>query len=364
MTFQKRLPPVGSRPGTLAIPPDSPPPRIHLFDYQGDVCRELEINDPQELAPYVHSTRVTWVDIQGFGSESTLRAVAELFSLHPLTLADATNVPQRAKSEIRPEHHVIVARAPDPSQRDRVEAPQAFLLLGPSYLLTFQDRHFGFFDPVRDRLREGIGPIRRLGADYLAYALLSAMVDHYFPVLENFSEDIEELEDRVHGEAPPEVLEDLHRVRRGLVVMRRVGWPQREALRALVTEPSPFVSEEVQGYLRSAEQHMTQLMEAVDSARETTTGLVDLYLSNVSQRTNEIMKVLTLMASVFIPLTFVAGIYGMNFENMPELREPRGYYTVLTAMALIAGTLVAYFFRRGWLGSGGRRRKRRKSNDA
>ena len=357
MTFSKRLPPAGSRPGTLAIPPDSPPPKIHLFDYQGEFCTELDVRDPAELAPYVASPRVTWVDVQGFGSEPTLRAVAELFSLHPLTLADATNVPQRAKSEIRPEHHVIVARAPNPSQRDRVEAPQVFMLLGPNYLLSFQDHHFGFFDPVRERIRAGLGPIRKLGADYLAYALVSAMVDHYFPVLEGFSEDIEALEDRVHGESPPEVLEELHRVRRGLVVLRRVGWPQREALRALVVEPSPFISDEVRDYLRSAEQHMTQAMEAVDSARETTSGLVELYLSNVSQRTNEVMKVLTLMASVFIPLTFIAGIYGMNFEYMPELHQQNGYAAALAGMTAMAAAMVVWFYRKGWIGS---RRERRR----
>jgi magnesium transporter len=358
MTFHKRLPPVGSRPGTLAIPPDSPPPKIHLFDYQGDFCTELDVRDPSELAPYVSSPRVTWVDIQGFGSEPALRAVAELFSLHPLTLADATNVPQRAKSEIRPEHHVIVARAPDPSQHDRVEVPQVFLVLGPSYVLSFQDHHFGFFDPVRERIRAGLGPIRKLGADYLACALLSAMVDHYFPVLEQFSEDIEELEDQVHGESPPEVLEELHRVRRGLVVLRRVGWPQREALRELAVEPSPFVSDEVRDYLRDAEQHMTQAMEAVDSARETASGLVELYLSNVSQRTNEIMKVLTLMASVFIPLTFVAGVYGMNFDDMPELHSRHGYGAALIAMTAMAVAMVVWFYRKGWIGSRGSRRRR------
>ena len=297
------------------------------------------------------------MDVQGFGSEPTLRAIAELFSLHPLTLADATNVPQRAKSEIHPEHHVIVARAPDPSQRDRVEAPQVFLVLGPSYVLSFQDHHFGFFDPVRERIRAGLGPIRRLGADYLAYALLAAMVDHYFPVLEGFSEDLEDLEDRVHGESSPEVLEELHRVRRGLVVLRRVGWPQREALRALVNEPSPFVGDEVRGYLRSAEQQMTQAMEAVDSARETASGLVELYLSNVSQRTNEIMKVLTLMASVFIPLTFVAGIYGMNFDDMPELHRPNGYPVALGLMAAMAVAMLVWFYRKGWIGSRPRQRR-------
>jgi len=360
MSFQKRMPPPGARPGTLAIPEDAPPTRIHLFDYRGETCNELDVSDPEQLVPYVESPRVTWVDVQGFGTLSALHRIAELFSLHALTLEDATNVPQRAKSEVHAAHHVIVARAPDPSVTDRVEVPQVFLLLGPSFLLTFQDHYYGYFGPVRDRIREGIGPIRRLGPDYLAYALLDTMVDHYFPRLLQSSEEIEELEERVYTETTPDLLEGLHRARRELVVMRRVGWPQREALRSLATAPSPFVSDEVRPYLASTEQHLTQAMEAIDSARESATGLVELYLSNVSQRTNEIMKVLTLMASIFIPLTFIAGIYGMNFENMPELQSRSGYFVVLSVMVGTAVGMVAFFWRRGWLGE---RRARRGGED-
>jgi magnesium transporter len=355
MSFHKRLPPIGSRPGTLAIPSGAPPPRIRLFDYRGEVCTELDVDDVEQLAPYVDSERVTWIDVQGFGDEAVLRRIAEMFSLHALTLEDATNVPQRAKSQVRADHHIVVARAPDPGFADHVEVPQVFLLIGRHFLLTFQDHYYGFFDPVRERIREGIGPIRRLGPDYLAYALLDTMVDHYFPRLEASSEQLEDLEERVYGEATPDLLEALHRARRDLVVIRRVGWPQREALRAMVVEPSPFVGDEVRPYLASVEQHMTQAMEAVDAARETATGLVEIYLSNVSQRTNEIMKVLTLMASIFIPLTFIAGIYGMNFEHMPELHDPRGYFVVLAAMVVLAVGMVVYFFRRGWLGSGSKK---------
>jgi len=354
MSFEKRMPPVGSRPGTLAIPDDAPPTRIHLFDYQGETCTELDVDDPEQLTPYVESPRVTWVDVQGFGTEAALRRIAELFSLHALTLEDATNVPQRAKSEVHAAHQVIVARAPDPSVSERVEVPQVFLLMGPQFLLTFQDRYFGFFEPVRQRIREGIGPIRRLGPDYLAYALLDTMVDHYFPRLIEVSEQLEDLEERIYDESSHEVLEELHRVRRELVVMRRVGWPQREALRNLSTAPSPFVSDAVRPYLVSTEQHLTQAMEAIDSARETATGLVELHLSNVSQRTNEIMKVLTLMASIFIPLTFIAGIYGMNFDNMPELHNRSGYFIVLGAMVVMAVGMIAYFKRKGWIGGGKR----------
>jgi magnesium transporter len=349
MSFRKRLPPVGARPGTLAIPADSPPPRIRLFDYSPDGCTELEVDDPALLAPFLESPTVTWVDVQGFGDEALLRSIAGVFGLHALTLEDATNVPQRAGSHVHSVHHLIVARAPIPGS-EPLEVPQVCFILGRHYLLTFQDRYFGFFDPVRERIRAGIGPIRSSGPDYLAWALLDTLVDHYFPVLQGLSEDLEDLEDLVHENPDSRVLADLHRVRRALGVMRRVGWPQREALRNLGLGASPFFAETTLPYLRHVEQHAAQIMEAVDAARDETNGLIDIYLSNLSHRTNEVMKVLTLMASIFIPLTFLAGIYGMNFEKMPELRSDVGYPLVLGAMLVIAVGMVAFFRHRGWLG--------------
>jgi magnesium transporter len=352
LTFQKRMPPVGARPGTLAIPADSPAPRIHVFDYDAETCREAAVEDPGELAPYLESSHKTWVDVQGFGDEAKLRKLGDLFGFHPLTLEGAVNVPQRASNQVGPDHQLIIARAPILSRDGLIEVPQVCMILGPNYLLTMQDRYFGFFDAVRSRLRDGPGrPIRRLGPDYLAYALLDALVDHYFPIVEHLATELEELEEEVSEDPGHDTLTRLHEIRRNLVIIRRVGWPQREALRHIIHENSPFISAEAQVFLRHAEQHITQIMEAVDSSREMTNGLVDIYLSNVSQRTNEVMKVLTLMASIFIPLTFIAGIYGMNFESMPELHNPLGYPLALGLMAAVAGGMIYFFWRRGWLGS-------------
>jgi magnesium transporter len=352
MSFHKRTPPIGSRPGTLAIPPGSPPPRIHVFDYRGEVCREADVEDPDELRPYLVSPETTWIDVQGFGDEAKLRSLAGLCGLHPLTLEAATNVPQRATSELRSEHQLIVARVPLPEAGGALEVPQVCMILARSWLLTFQDRYFGFFDPVRARLREGIGPIRHQGPDYLAYALLDALVDRYFPIVEELAEQLEDLEERVNDDPDSRTLSELHRIRRQLVVIRRIGWPQREALRSMLVEHASLITPEVKVYLRSTEQHMAQVMEAADSAKEATGGLVEIYLSNVSQKTNDIMKVLALMASIFIPLTFVAGIYGMNFESMPELSSAWGYPIVLLTMLLVAGGMILYFRRRGWIRSG------------
>jgi magnesium transporter len=352
MTFRKRLPPVGARVGTLAIPEDAPPPRIHVFDYGPHACHESDIEDPEDLRAFIESDHQTWVDIQGFGDAAKLLRIGELFGLHPLTLEDATNVPQRAKSEIFEKYQLIIGRAPQQSEAGRIETPQVCMIVGPNFLLTFQDRYFGFFDPVRERLRQGEGrPIRSLGPGYLAYALLDTLIDHYFPMVEELATQLEELEeDENQGSGTP-TLSRLHQIRRKLVVIRRVGWPQREALRGLARDDSPFVGEEVQRYLRNTEEHAVQIMEAVDSCRETTQGLVDIYMSNLSQRTNDVMKVLTLMASIFIPLTFIAGIYGMNFENMPELQQRYGYPFALFTMVAVAIGMLAYFRRKGWLGS-------------
>ena len=322
------------------------------------MCREADIEDPEDLQRYLDSDEIAWVDVQGFGDEDKLWAIARVFGLHALTMEDATNVPQRAKSDPKTDHHLIIARVPEPREDGGLGVPQVCMILGSNWLLTFQDHHFGFFEPVRKRIREGIGPLRNQGPDYLAYALLDALVDRYFPVVEGLAEQLENLEEEVTEDPGPEVLADLHAIRRKLVDIRRIGWPQREAIRALTLEHGNFVREESKVYLRSTEQHMTQIMDAVESARDATTGLVDLYLSHVSQRTNEIMKVLTLMASIFIPLTFLAGIYGMNFESMPELQSAWGYPLVLATMVVTAVGMLLYFRHRRWIGRPRRSRSR------
>jgi len=351
-SFHKRQPPAGSRPGTMIIPEGSPAPRIHVFDYDDASCSESDIDDPEALRALLNSPRKTWVNVQGFGDEAKLRAVGELFALRPLTLEDATNVPQRAKSEAGPDYHVNVVRAPLYGADGALELPQVCMILGKSWLLTLQDRPFGFFEPVRARLRDGAGrPIRQLGPDYLLYALTRTLIDRYFPVVESLATELEEIEDAIDDDAAPELLTRLHQIRRNLVAIRRIGWPQREALREVVHDDSPFVTPGVQEFLRHSEQQITQIMEAVDSARDTATGLAEIHMAAVAQKTNDVMKVLTLVGSIFIPLTFVAGIYGMNFDNMPELHGRNAYPITLGAMVAMAAGMVVWFRRKGWLGT-------------
>jgi len=347
--FTKHNPEIGARPGTLAIPPGSPPPKIALVEYGADRVERRQVADVAELRSSYETNTVTWVDVQGLGDEAVIRAIGEAFELHPVALENAVNVPQRAKTELYPHHQLIIARTPI-LDGERVRTPQVCFVLGKRYLLTFQERYFGFFDPVRERIQAGIGAIRTAGPDYLAYALIDAMVDRYYPIAQRMSDRLEDLEDFVVDNPHPDVLSHIHALRRQLAVLRRVGWPQREAINALIREETPFIADETKVFLRDTHDHIAQIVELIDSSKEMASDLAESYLSNVSHRTNEIMKVLTLMASIFIPLTFLAGIYGMNFENMPELRARDGYFVVLAVMVVLAGAMTAYFRRRGWIG--------------
>ena len=349
--FTKSNPAIGARPGSLAIPEGSPFPRIFVTRYDRDGVEKTEVSDVEELRGVLGGDRVVWVDVRGLGDEHTIRAVGEIFGLHRIALENAVNIPQRAKSELYDRYQLVIARAPELNEDGDLETPQVCFILGDRWLLTFQERYFAFFDSVRDRLDDGLGPMRDEGADYLCYALLDAMVDRYYPVAQRLSEVLEDMEDLVVESPHPLILTRIHAVRRQIVVLRRVGWPQREAINALIREQSPYLKERARTYLRDTYDHIAQNVEFIDSAREWASDLAEAYISNVSHRTNEIMKVLTLMASIFIPLTFVAGIYGMNFEYMPELAVRYGYFTVIFVMIVLGFGMYAFFKRRGWIGT-------------
>ncbi len=349
--FQKYNPGIGSRPGTLAIPPNSPFPKITVVQYDTETINRQEITDVDALRSLRDFSGVTWVDVQGLGDEATIRAIGKIFDLHPVALESAVNIPQRAKTELYEHHQLVIARAPVLDNAGRVATPQVCFVIGANYLVTFQERYYGFFDAVRERLQSGLGPMRSKGPDYLAYALIDAMIDRYYPVAQSLSDDLEELEDWVVEHPHPEVLARIHALRRQLVVIRRVGWPQREAINAMLRERTPFFAEENNVFLRDTYEHIAQIVELIDSAREMASDLADAYLSNVSHRTNEIMKVLTLMASVFIPLTFVAGVYGMNFDHMPELHSRNGYFFIWGIMIVLGVGMTLFFRRRGWIGT-------------
>ena len=349
MFFRKRHPPAGSRPGTLVIPAGALPPKINVIDYGPDAVEEREVADVEDLVEFIDRDTVTWVDVQGIGDEAAIRRIGEIFALHPLALEDAINVPQRPKAEAYERFQLFITRMTRCESGADVEVEQLSIFLGGTFVLTLQERYGDLFDPVRDRIRSGVGPMRRSGPDYLAYAIIDTVVDGYYPVLETIGDFLEDLEEETLEHARPIHLRRMYAAKRQLLELRRAIWPQREAINALIRTEHPLVSEMVRLHLRDCYDHAVQVIDVAESYRELVGTLMDLYLSMMGQRTNEVMKVLTITATIFIPLTFVAGVYGMNFAHMPELAWPWAYPAVLGVMGLTAGGMVGYFWRRGWL---------------
>ncbi|MCC5636458.1 magnesium/cobalt transporter CorA [Nostoc sp. CHAB 5844] len=347
----------GTIPGTLIIDEDAEAPTIILFDYNQTNFIRKQIATPEECLSYLDAESVSWVDVQGVGNQDILQRLGKVFDLHPLVLEDVVNMAERPKIEDYEDQLLIIARMVVPKEKTcGFYSEQVSLVLGKHYLLTVQEEpEHDCFESVRMRIDKGKGIIRKEGADYLAYALLDAIIDGFFPVLELYGERIEELEEEVILKPTPQTLQQIYQIRRELLQLRRSIWPQRDAINALIRDGSELISEEVRIYLRDCYDHAVQVMDMVETYRELASGLMDVYLSAVSNKMNEIMKLLTVVSAIFIPLTFVAGIYGMNFNtekspfNMPELNWYWGYPACLALMVAIAASLLILFWRRGWL---------------
>ncbi|MFB2920722.1 MULTISPECIES: magnesium/cobalt transporter CorA [Aerosakkonema] len=346
----------GSLPGTLDLEADAPPPTIVLIDYNEAKATRVEVQTPEACLPYLDTESVSWVDVLGLGNEDIWRRMGQVFNLHPLVLEDVVNVPQRPKVEDVDSQLVIIARMVMPKESGfGFYSEQVSFVLGKYYLLTVQEEpERDCFQPVRDRIRANKGTIRQRGADYLAYTLLDAIIDGFFPVLETYGERIEELEDEVVVNPTRRTLEKIYQIKRELLALRRAIWPQRDAINSLIRDGSDLIGPDVRIYLRDCYDHAVQVMDIVETYRELSSGLMDVYLSSVGNKMNEIMKLLTVISSIFIPLTFIAGVYGMNFNtekspwNMPELNWYWGYPLCLAVMIATAGSLVYFFWRRGW----------------
>lgn len=322
--------------------------------YDHDRVVEQKIDDPKQLAAFLGKWPVLWVDVVGLGSEETLRAIGQMFHIHPLALEDVVHVHQRAKVDPYDENLYIVMRIPDDSHEQICE--QFSLVLGKNYLVTFQERPGDCFDLVRAGLRVKESVARQgVHPDYLAYRLIDAAIDAYFPVLENIGDHLDELDDPAAIERTDEAFGELHVVRRELLMLRRAIWPLRDAISELRSEVTPHVTDSTRVYLRDCYDHAVQLIDLLESYRDIAGDVRDYYLSAISNRMNEIMKALTLIATIFLPITFLAGVWGMNFNtekspwNMPELNWWYGYPMALGSMALLTAGMVWYFNRRGWL---------------
>lgn len=347
----------GSPPGTLIIDADSQVPNIFLIDYNPVDTVAITLATPEECLPYLDTKSVSWVDVQGLGSEDVLQRLGRVFNLHPLLLEDAVNIPQRPKVDEYEGQMMFVAhmvtKQPD---ADGFLLEQVSLIVGRNYLLTIQEEpELDAFEPVRERIYHNKGIIRQQGTDYLAYALIDAIIDGFFPVLEDYGERLEDLQDEVVSQPTKRTLDKIHRIKRELLLLRRAIWPQRDAINSLIREDSQLISQPVRIYLRDCYDHTVQVIDMVETYRELASNLMDIYLSSISNRMNEVMQTLTVISTIFIPLTFIAGIYGMNFDrsasplNMPELGWYYGYPLIWAVMLTIALALLIYFWRKGWL---------------
>ena len=352
----RRLTVPGAAPGTLVARPSHPKPTVRVFAYSPEDVVEAEVHDPADVASYLGRWPVVWIDVDALGDLATVTTLGELFGLHSLALEDVLNPHQRPKIEQYDDYQFVVARMIE-IENDVLTSEQVSLFHGPRFVVTFQERPGDCLDPVRERIRRGSGRVRRSGPDYLVYALLDTILDHYFPVLEQLGDRLEQLEVEAVEQPNPHTVRRILAIKSDLMTLRRAVWPTREAVNALLREPGPFYTEETRIHLRDCADHAFQLMDLTETYRELAAGLMEVYLSTQSHRMNEVIKVLTIIATIFIPLTFLAGVWGMNFDpatspwNMPELVWTWGYPASLGLMAGVALALVAFFRRRGWIGS-------------
>jgi magnesium transporter len=341
----------GSAPGTLVFGADEEPTRLHLIGYGPDDCEERSIDSVVEARSATSKWPVVWLDVVGLGTEEVIRSLGSDLGVHPLVLEDLVNTHQRAKVEPYADSLFCVVRMPEVGQPG---TEQVSIILTDHVLITVQEHPGDVFEAVRERIRVPRGQIRTRGCDYLLYAIVDAVIDSYFPVLDVLTERLEALEEDVMTDPSQETVAQLHDVRRELIGLRRAAWPHRDMLNALIRDSGEVIQESTEIYLRDAYDHAVQIMDLTDSLRDLASDLLSTYMSVVSNRMNEVMKVLTIIATLFIPLSFVAGLYGMNFDtsspwNMPELGWTYGYPAVLGVMATVAIGLLAYFRRKGWL---------------
>jgi len=346
----------GASPGTLLSTPDSSPPGLRVFQYGPAELTEgaVDLEHVPATAAAAKEHAVSWFDFVGVDHAPSLTAIGEIFDLHPLVLEDIANTFQRPKADTYDERVFVVLRIPHAGPSPELE--QVSMIVGPGVVITFQEHAGDCFEPVRQRLRDGRARLRGSGSDYLAYALIDAAIDSFFPVLEDHGERLEDLEQAVLEVGSPETLAEVQSVKRDLLRLRRSLWPYRELISVLSREDTDAFTQETRVFLRDCYDHTVQLMDLVENYREIGGGLVDLHMSTVSNRMNEVMKTLTIIATIFIPLTFIAGVYGMNFDpaaspwNMPELAWPWGYPMAMGLMAAVGLSTAAYFRRKGWLG--------------
>lgn len=324
--------------------------KLSLINYDPEDFIEKEIKNVEEAVSFRRKTSVLWLNIDGVHVPEIIEQIGKSFNVHPLVLEDIANTGQRPKMEDFDDYVFVVLKMFRFNEKENeILTEQISLLLGSNFVVSFQEGEGDVFDTIRERLRTNKGRIRKTGADYLVYTLIDAVVDNYFMVLEKLGEAIGEIEDELVINPTSETLQIIHDLKREMIFLRKSVWPLREVLNRLERSESPLIMKSTFVYLRDVYDHTIQVMDSVDTFRDMLSGMLDIYLSSVSNRMNEIMKVLTVIATIFIPLTFIAGIYGMNFEYMPELAQLWGYPAILILMFSIAIVMLANFRKKKWI---------------
>ncbi len=357
------LPPPGTSPGSLQVFENALRPRIFMHSFSAQTFHEREVSSLSELKQTLssQSAETHWIDIRGLGDSKLLKDIQEEFAISSLVLEDIIHTHQRPKLEEYPHYLFATSRMLCLDKNHQLENEQISFIVTESVVLTFQENYEDCLDPVRKRLREGKGNIRISGPSYIMYALMDIILDNYFLLLNRFGDELDTLEERLYKRPDKSITFEAQQIKKAFITVRRAAWPERDKINDMIRSSSPLISKNTRTFLRDVYDHSIQIIDLVESYKEIATSLVDLYLSFVGNRTNEVMRVLTVISSVFIPLTFIAGVYGMNFayqdpktgktlpENMPELYSPHGYPYALIAMGVVALLQFLYFWRKGWL---------------
>lgn len=349
--YKKRSKTPGLPPGSLIFTGEarSEPVTISVIDYTESLFEEHTEASLADCEQFVKPHTTTWINVNGIHDVATIESIGKLVDLHDLILEDLLNLNQRPKIEEYDAHLFIILKMLHYDENRNLTIEQVSLVVGETFVLSFQEFAGDVFEPVRQRLRSGKGRVRNMGPDYLAYALMDTIVDHYFSVIEQIGEDIEDIEQDVLVDPQKEVLIRINNLKREVILLRRSIWPLREVISSIERSETNVFDPKTLLYLRDMYDHTIQVVEVVETFRDLLAGLTDLYMSSLSQKMNEVMKVLTIVGTIFIPLTFIAGVYGMNFERMPELHWTHGYPVVMAGMAGIGIFLLIYFKRKKWL---------------
>ncbi len=323
-------------------------PLVHVIQYHDQRVVEKDIQDIDELSAFIGNSTVTWIDVSGLHDISLINRISEAFSIHPLVREDIVHLSQRPKI-VEFDPYIFLVLRMFYFENQSVVEEQISMVLGENYVITFQEKPGDIFDPIRERIRSGKFRITKTRSDYLAYSLIDAIVDNYFVILEELGDRVELIEDDLLTDPSREILNRIHNVKREMLSLRRSVWPLREVINRLDRTESPLIKRTTKIYVRDVYDHTIHVLDIIENYRDILSGMLDTYLSSLSNRMNETMKVLTIIGTIFIPLTFIAGVYGMNFKYMPELKWHYGYFMIWGVMIVITVVMVMFFKKKKWL---------------